>query len=88
MDDPEEDLTERLIEAAGMRMFENLPETGEMALRFTKNAIGEDPGGAIGKGLELLEKSGSLIDEGGKVIKEGEKAIKGAEGIIRGLFGN
>ncbi len=88
LDDPEEDLTERLIEAAGMRMFENLPETGEMALRFTKNAIGEDPGGAIGKGLELLEKSGSLIDEGGKVIKEGEKAIKGAEGIIRGLFGN
>jgi hypothetical protein len=88
LDDPEEDLTERLIEAAGMRMFENLPETGEMALRFTKNAIGDDPGGAIGKGLELLEKSGSLIDGGGKVIEEGEKVIKGAEDIFRGIFGN
>ncbi|MDE0836873.1 MAG: hypothetical protein OSA84_11030 [Akkermansiaceae bacterium] len=88
LDDPEEDLTERLIEAAGMRMFENLPETGEMALRFTKNAIGDDPGGAIGKGLELLEKSGSLIDGGGKVIEEGEKVIKGAEDIFRRIFEN
>ena len=101
LDDPEEDLTERLIEAAGMRMFESLPETGEMALRFTQKAIGEDPGGAIGKGLELLEKGGTLIDKGGKiigkgkeilgtgsdVIEKGEEAIDAAGGILDGVLG-
>ena len=71
LDEPEEDLTERLIEAAGMRMFEKLPETGETVLRFTQKAIGDDPGGAIEKGLELLGKSGKLIEEGGKVIDKG-----------------
>lgn len=101
LDDPQEDLTERLIEAAGMRMFESLPETGEMALRFTQKAIGEDPGGAIGKGLELLEKSGTLIEKGGKmigkgrdiigkgadVIEQGEKAIDTASGLLDGVLG-
>ena len=58
LDNPEEDLTARLIEAAGMRMFETLPETGEMALRFTQKAIGSYSGGAIGKGFELLGKGG------------------------------
>lgn len=101
LEDPQEDLTERLIQAAGMRMFETLPETGEMALRFTQKAIGQDPGGAIGKGIELLEKSGTLIDKGGKiigkgkeiigtgsdVIEKGEKAIDAAGGILDGVLG-
>jgi len=94
LDHPEEDLTERLIEAAGMRMFETLPETGETVLRFTRNAIGEDPRGAIGKGLELLEKSGKIIGQGkdilgngSKVIEKGEKAIDAAEGILDGVLG-
>ena len=64
-----------------MRMFENLPETGETVLKFTRNALGEVPNQAIEQGLKI-------IDEGGKVIEEGEKVIKGAEDIIRGLFGN
>lgn len=100
-DEPQEDLTERLIEAAGMRMFEKLPETGETVLRFTRKAIGEDPGGAIGKGLELLEKSGRLVEvggviigkgkdviqKGGDVIGKGEDAVDAATGILEGILG-
>lgn len=81
LDDPKEDLTDRLIEAAGMRMFEQLPETGERVLKFTRNALGQAPGQAIEKGRKI-------IGEGEKVIEEGEKVIKEAEGIFRGLLGN
>jgi hypothetical protein len=42
LDNPEEDLTNRLIAAAGMRMFELVPETGEHVLRFTQNAMSAD----------------------------------------------
>jgi hypothetical protein len=94
LDHPEEDLTERLIEAAGMRMFEILPENGEIVLRFTRKALGDDPGGAIGKGLELLETSGKIIGQGrdilgngNKVIEKGQQAIDAAEGIFEGVLG-
>ncbi|QTN31025.1 hypothetical protein HZ994_01345 [Akkermansiaceae bacterium] len=88
LEDPQEDLTGRLIEAAGMRMFEKLPETGETVLRFTKKAIGEDPGGAIGKGLELLEKSGTAIDKGRDIIRQGEDVIDAAGGVLDGVIGS
>ncbi len=74
LDDPEEDLTERLIEAAGMRMFEQLPDSGEKVLRFTRSVVGENPVEAI--------------DRGKKIIKEGENVIREAEGIIKGLLGD
>lgn len=72
IDDPKEDLTDRLIEAAGIRMFEQIPETGEKVLKFTRSVLGESPVKAI--------------DKAEKVIKEGEKAIKSAEGILKGLL--
>jgi hypothetical protein len=93
LEEPEEDLTARLIGAAGMRMFETLPETGETVLRFTQKAIGDDPGAAIEKGIILLEKSGTVIEQGReilgdhKVIEKGEKAIDVAEGILEGVLG-
>lgn len=82
LDKPKEDLTERLIEAAGMRMFERIPESGERVLKFTKSVIGENPAGVIDKGID------KGIEEGRKVIDEGEKVIKEAEGIIKGILGN
>jgi hypothetical protein len=81
LDDPKEDLTNRLIDAAGKRMFEQIPETGEQVFKFTKSVLGESPVDAIGKGFDI-------IDQGGEVIKEGEKVIKDAEGIFRGLLGD
>jgi hypothetical protein len=77
LDDPKEDLTDRLIMAAGLRMFDVLPESGEKVLKFTKSVLGENPTDAIGKGIE----------GGRKVIDEGEKIINGAEGIIKGVLG-
>lgn len=73
-DNPEEDLTERLIAAAGIRMFENLPETGERVFKFTRSVLGESP-------MQAIEK-------GQKIIDEGEKAVKEAKGILKGLLGN
>lgn len=74
LEDPEEDLTPRLIEAAGLRMFEQLPESGDKVLKFTRSVLGENPVEAI--------------DKGRKIIDEGEKVIKEAEGIFKGLFGD
>lgn len=74
LDNPEEDLTERLIAAAGVRMFEQIPESGEKVLKFTRSMLGETPD--------------KVIDRGQKVIEEGEKVIKGAEGIIKGILGD
>lgn len=81
LSDPKEDLTQRLTDAAGARMFEMLPETGEKVFKFTRNALGETPNQIIGKGTEVIEKGTEVIDKGGEVIK-------GAEGIFKGLLGN
>lgn len=70
LSDPKEDLTLRLIEAAGMRMFEQLPETGEKVFKFTRSVLGESPSQAIDRGRQVIE-------EGEKVFKETEDLIKG-----------
>ena len=74
LDDPKEDLTDRLVLAAGMRMFDVIPDSGERVLKFTKSVLGETPDKVIDRGLKV-------IDEGGKVIE-------GAEDVIKGILGN
>ncbi len=74
LSDPKEDLTQRLTDAAGARMFEMLPETGDKVFKFTRNALGESP-------IQIIEKGTEVIDKGGEVIK-------GAQGIFKGLLGN
>ena len=72
-DDPKEDLTDRLIAAAGVRMFESLPG-GEKVLRFSQSLLGGDtPEETIRRGLDAIEK--------------GEGAIKEAKGLLEGIFG-
>jgi hypothetical protein len=88
LDDPKEDLTNRLVEAAGLRLFEQIPETGEKVLKFTRNALGETPGVVIEQGRELLDAGGKVIENSDVLIEEGEKVIGEAEGIFRGLLGN
>lgn len=73
LDDPKEDLTNRLIEAAGIRMFDQIPETGEKVIKFTKSVIGESPNKAIEKGAKIIEKS--------------EKAVRRVSGILDGFLG-
>ena len=75
LDDPEEDLSQRLVAAAGLRMFEVLPETGERVLKFTKDVIDQD--------LEAhLRNSADVIDKGRAVIKE----VEGVADEVEGLF--
>ncbi|WP_193212460.1 hypothetical protein [Luteolibacter marinus] len=70
LDDPEEDLTARLIEAAGLRMFEVLPETGEQVLKFTREVIGEDLQGHLEKSADVIEQGRDVIREAGGVVRE------------------
>ncbi len=73
LDDPQEDLTERLIAAAGLRMFELVPETGEKVIRFTRSVIGESPN--------------KVIEEGVKIIEDGSKVVREVSGILDGILG-
>jgi hypothetical protein len=67
LDDPQEDLTDRLVEAAGMRMFEVIPETGDKVIKFTRGVIGEIPEETLDKGIR---KGVEIIDKGGKTVRE------------------
>jgi len=73
LDDPKEDLTNRLIAAAGLRMFDQLPETGEQVLKFTRSLLG-DP-------------SPKTIEKGGKIIEETRKTVRDITGILDGILG-
>jgi len=80
LEDPKEDLTARLVDAAGSRMFELLPETGEKVLKFTRSVIGETPSEAMEKGARAVEKGVEVIDKASDVIRE-------AGGILEGILG-
>jgi len=71
--DPEEDLTGRLIAAAGARMFEILPETGAEALKFSRTVLGDS--------------ADRTIEKGEKFLKKNEGAIREASGILKDLLG-
>jgi hypothetical protein len=73
LEDPKEDLTNRLIAAAGLRMFEQLPESGEQALKFTRSLLG-DP-------------SPKTIEKGEKIIQETRKTVREISGILDGILG-
>jgi hypothetical protein len=81
LDDPKEDLTERLIEAAGMRMIEILPETGEKVLKFTREALDKDLQTHIKKSAD------DVIDQGREVIDEAKGAVKEVKGLFDVLRG-
>ena len=72
LDDPKEDLTNRLITAAGLRMFEQLPETGEQAFKFTRSLLGSS--------------SPKAIENGDKIIKETRKTVREISGILDGIL--
>lgn len=80
LDDPKEDLTERLIAAAGIRMFEQLPETGERVLKFTRSVVGDSPSETVEKGVRTLEKGVEALEKSGDVVRE-------VSGILDGLLG-
>jgi len=62
IDKPREDLSDRLIAAAGLRMLETLPESGEKVIKFTRSVLGGHTAATVEKGVEkgveLIEKTG------------------------------
>lgn len=101
LDDPREDLTARLIEAAGMRMFEILPESGERVLKYTRRAVDADvagkllgEGGLVRRGENLIDQGRSVLDGEGdpfekasEVVRQGEDVVREASGIFDALRG-
>ena len=90
LDDPEEDLSNRLIAAAGMRMFEVIPETGERVMRYTSTAMTEDmarritgEGGIIDQGTGILDSGKRIISGDANVVEEVEDVIRQGEGLVR-----
>ena len=73
LDDPKEDLTDRLIAAAGIRMFDQFPETGEKVIKFTHSLLGEPSSKTIEKGVKILEES--------------SKTVRDVTGILDGILG-
>ena len=74
LDNPLEDLSDRLKTAAGQRMFDIIPETGEQVLKFTRSILGDSPGQAV--------------DHGMKIIEQGSKAVHDAtNGLLDGFLG-
>lgn len=88
LEDPKEDLSERMIAAAKERMFEVLPDTGMLVLKNSGRAAGNlakgilqigGAGGNDGGG----EGGGSVVEEGVGVIKDGTDVVRDGVG---GLF--
>jgi hypothetical protein len=81
LNDPSEDLSDRLIAAAGSRMFEILPETGERVLKFTRSILGDSPAKALDRGLDVIERGTSIIEKNAPVIREASGLL---DGLLRG----
>jgi hypothetical protein len=68
LDDPEEDLTDRLVAAAGMRMFDVIPESGEKVIKFSRSVLGDNPTETLEKGRKIIEENADLIKDVGGVL--------------------
>jgi len=83
LEKPREDLTNRLIAAAGARMFEILPETGERVLRNTRTLLGELPQNAIDRAREVLGRGKDNEGKSGGIIREAGNLLDGLIGGSR-----
>lgn len=64
LDAPKEDLSNRMIAAAGERMFELVPETGLMALKFAHDSATKLPAKAVETGVDVIREGGGVIKDG------------------------
>jgi len=83
LEDPKEDLSERMIAAAKERMFEVLPETGLLVLKNSGRAAGDLAKGILQKGGGVTGLGGDVVEQGVGVIKDGTDAVRSGVG---GLF--
>jgi hypothetical protein len=97
LDDPKEDLSARLMAAAGARMFDIIPATGEKVLKYTQQVVENIDPETINK---VTDVAGKVVDSAAdlgtgvveKVVDKGtetvEKAVDTAvDKAIDGVFG-
>jgi hypothetical protein len=79
---PKEDLSDRLMAAAGARMFDIIPATGQRVLKYTQQVIEDTPvvGGVMNQATEL---GGNAIKQGTHVV---EQAVQGTTGVVNSVF--
>lgn len=82
IDSPKEDLSERILAAAGERIIELVPETGEKVLKLAQDKAVELPEAVINISGEALEQGDEVIKEGVDVLREG---VDSALDLIPGL---
>jgi hypothetical protein len=71
LDKPREDLSKRLIAAAGLRVLENLPQAGEQVGKLRRELLSGKPGKsakAVEKGIEILGRAGIGAQEVGGIL--------------------
>lgn len=71
MDQPKEDLSERLLAAAGERMFELIPETGEQVLKFTRSLFGDEGREDGEEGLNPVQQGTDVLRGATDTLREG-----------------
>lgn len=82
IDKPKEDLSERIIAAAGERIIELLPETGDKALKFAHDKAAELPKAAVDLGSDIIDQGDKVIEQGVDILREG---VDGALDLIPGF---
>lgn len=83
LDDPKEDLSERLMAAAGARMFEIIPATGVKVLKYTQQVV-EDAATGTGVVNKAVEAGGKVLESGTGVV---DQAVQGATNVVDGVMG-
>ena len=74
LDNPREDLSDRMIAAAGLRLLETIPsEGGRRVLKFSQSVLGDNPQQAVERGV--------------KIIEEGSNTVREVSGLLDGLLG-
>jgi hypothetical protein len=74
LDKPRENLSDRMIAAAGLRLIETIPGSGgEKVLKFSRAVLGDDPQEAIEKGVKIIE-------EGSRTVREVNQLLDGILG--------
>lgn len=68
LENPKEDLSDRLMMAAGLRIFDQIPESGEKVIKFTRSLIPENQSKTIDQGIKLLEENSDLLRDASGIL--------------------
>lgn len=90
LDDPKEDLSERLMAAAGARMFDIIPATGLKVLKYTQDVVGETGIGTVEKAVDatktVVEKTTDVVGGVADTVKTGTDAVKEVGSVVEGVL--